>query len=235
MNLVFPRTRRAAFTLIELLTVIAIIAILAYMILPSLSRAREMARRTSCLSNMKQLGLGVMQYTQDYDERLPIAAVGSAGEGKGGWVYYSKFGSGSTDPMFDPSQGAIYPYIKSKQVYVCPDDSNGQTFGNSYSINSCAVISGNTASGLVGSKSLVAFDQIGETAKWMLFSEEKFYKDTTDDGFQLIGTNPFSDRHTDGSVVLFADGHAKWLRRDKIVGDNYQTGGVAPTTAGSCP
>ncbi|BCM93040.1 hypothetical protein IAD21_04927 [Abditibacteriota bacterium] len=229
------QARRAAFTLIELLTVIAIIAILASMLLPSLSRAREMARRTSCMSNMRQLGMGVQQYIQDYDERLPTASVGAAGENQGGWIYYSKFGSGTTDPVFVPSRGAIYPYIKSPQVFVCPDDTNGQNFGNSYAINSCAVISGNTASGLVGSKSQAAFDQIGETTKWMLFSEEKFYKDTTDDGFQLIGTNPFSDRHTDGSIIIFMDGHAKWLRREKIVADNYQTGGVAPATAGSCP
>ncbi|RYX81139.1 type II secretion system protein [bacterium] len=234
MNSSSSRARRAAFTLIELLTVIAIIAILASMLLPSLSRAREMARRTSCASNMRQLTLGVMQYTQDYDERLPTAAVGAAGENQGGWVYYSKFGTASTDPVFVPSKGAIYPYIKSAQVFVCPNDTNGQTFGNSYAINGCAVISGNTASGLVGSKSEAAFTN-GEVSKWMLFSEEKTYRDTTDDGFLFYGTNAFSDRHTDGSVVTFMDGHTKWLRRDKIVSDNYQTGGVPPTTAGQCP
>ncbi len=232
MNSSFVRAPRTAFTLIELLTVIAIIAILASMLLPSLSRAREMARRTSCASNMRQLGLGVMQYTQDYDERLPIAAVGATGAGQGGWVYYSTFGSGTTDPVFDPSKGAIYTYVKSKQIFVCPDDSNGQSFGDSYAINGCAVTSGPTPSGLVGSKIMAAFD---DTTKWMLFSEEKFYKDTTDDGFQAYVTNPFSDRHTDGSVVTFMDGHTKWMRRDKIVADNYQTGGVAPATAGSCP
>lgn len=225
------RARRAAFTLIELLTVIAIIAILASMLLPSLSRAREMARRTSCASNMRQLGLGVMQYTEDYDERLPTAAVGVAGENMGGWVSYSKFGTGTTDPVFTPAKGGLYPYLKSTQIFVCPDDAKGQAFGNSYAINSCAVISGNTASGLVGSKSLAAFD---ETTKWMMFSEEKYYQDTTDDGFQLIGNNPFSDRHTDGSIITFMDGHTKWYRRDKILFDGYQVGGLSsnPTT---CP
>ena len=88
------------------------------------------------------------------------------------------------------------------------------------------------ASGMVGSKSEAAFD---ETTKWMLFSEEKFYKDTTDDGFQKISTNPFSDRHTEGSILTFMDGHAKWYRREKILADNYQTGGVAPTTPTTCP
>src|SRR5690606_1337372 len=64
------RKDRHAFTLIELLVVIAIIAILAAILFPVFARARENARRTSCQSNLKQMGLAIMQYTQDYDERL---------------------------------------------------------------------------------------------------------------------------------------------------------------------
>src|SRR5690606_624654 len=60
------------FTLIELLVVIAIIAILAAILFPVFARARENARRTSCLSNIKNMGLAFMQYTQDYDERMPL-------------------------------------------------------------------------------------------------------------------------------------------------------------------
>lgn len=75
MNLLHTRFRRA-FTLIELLVVIAIIAILAAILFPVFARARENARRTSCLSNLKQIGLGVMQYTQDYDGTYPMAVNG---------------------------------------------------------------------------------------------------------------------------------------------------------------
>ncbi len=70
-----PRTRtesKRAFTLIELLVVIAIIAILAAILFPVFAQAREKARQTSCLSNQKQIGLGFMQYTQDYDETYPM-------------------------------------------------------------------------------------------------------------------------------------------------------------------
>src|SRR5438093_9620550 len=86
------RNGKLGFTLIELLVVIAIIAILAAILFPVFARARENARRSSCQSNLKQLGLGFQMYTQDYDERLPAAGdYGAAGggalvQGGGHWV-----------------------------------------------------------------------------------------------------------------------------------------------------
>ncbi|MDR3710279.1 MAG: DUF1559 domain-containing protein [Capsulimonadaceae bacterium] len=94
--------RRGAFTLIELLVVIAIIAILAAILFPVFATAREKARQTACLSNMKQLGLGVVQYMQDYDECPPCGL--SQSNQPLGWA------------------GQIYPYIKAKNAYVCPSD-----------------------------------------------------------------------------------------------------------------
>ena len=99
----FPSKKRSAFTLIELLVVIAIIAILAAILFPVFARARENARRSSCQSNLKQLSLGVLQYTQDYDEKFP------------GFLY-----SGSRAM---PDQ--IEPYIKSDQIFQCPSETTG--------------------------------------------------------------------------------------------------------------
>src|SRR6478672_6965972 len=94
--------RHDGFTLIELLVVIAIIAILAAILFPVFAQAREKARQTSCLSNQKQIGTGIMMYVQDYDEKYPLAygKYGSA------WAYTFGFDfpagwSNPVDPAFD--------------------------------------------------------------------------------------------------------------------------------------
>ncbi len=102
----------SAFTLIELLVVIAIIAILAAILFPVFARARENARRSSCQSNRKQIGLGVFQYIQDYDEKFPPAiGLGSATGTQAG-------GNGRPVGWADASQ----PYLKSTQIYQCPSE-----------------------------------------------------------------------------------------------------------------
>jgi len=203
--------RRRAFTLIELLVVIAIIAILAAILFPVFARARESARRASCASNLKQLALGFMMYTEDYDERLPNALSNASGENKiGGWMYYTQGAqSSSIRANFDPKLGAIFPYIKNAQVYVCPSDSEGQFTGNSYSMNSCTI-----------EKSLAAFDQ---TTLWMLLGEESTINKSSDDGYFGLVTNTLSDRHLDGSNIAFLDGHVKWYKASTVRTPQYQT------------
>jgi prepilin-type N-terminal cleavage/methylation domain-containing protein/prepilin-type processing-associated H-X9-DG protein len=107
-------TRSKGFTLIELLVVIAIIAILASILFPVFGRARENARRSSCQSNLKQIGLGFIQYTQDYDEKLP--PPGTCPTPGGGCTNADEarsFGSWSQ---------RMHPYIKSVQIYACPSN-----------------------------------------------------------------------------------------------------------------
>ena len=107
---------RKGFTLIELLVVIAIIAILAAILFPVFARARENARRSSCQSNLKQIGLGMIQYSQDYDEKLVNAWFGPGGFGD----------SGPTNGVYK-WMDATQPYLKSTQLFTCPSNSNGLT------------------------------------------------------------------------------------------------------------
>ena len=105
--------KRKGFTLIELLVVIAIIAILASILFPVFARARENARRSSCQSNLKQIGLGLLQYTQDFDEKMPLVYVGQISRGPGdrysGYTWHD----------------CIFPYVKGEQLFNCPS----MTFG----------------------------------------------------------------------------------------------------------
>ena len=117
-----------AFTLIELLVVVAIIALMAAILFPVFGRARENARRSSCQSNLKQIGLGIMQYVQDFDETMPRVYFQNHATsdtipnntGNAGYRVQDE-PTGENNPIVNYKwMDAVFPYIKSEQIFVCP-------------------------------------------------------------------------------------------------------------------
>ena len=226
------KSRRAqGFTLIELLVVIAIIAILAAILFPVFARARENARKTSCLSNLKQIGLGIMQYTQDYDEAYPLGLwdpqVKQTTSGTPGATFlschpYNGCGTGHWVTWMD----IIYPYTKSVQVYVCPSatkDAATPSYAMSNAFTNRAGTSGNydinnTSSGPL---KLAGIQRPSEIVMVMDLNDRTY----------TGGVRPYTIRsrathadptlgsatpHLEGGNVAYADGHAKW-RSDKTI------------------
>lgn len=189
--------RRRGFTLIELLVVIAIIAILAAILFPVFARAREAARQSSCLSNTKQLALGVMSYTQDYDEQLPRSY--DAGAPARGW--------------FD----VIQPYVKNNQVFYCPSDSIhnktvAPSFGNiSYGWNYywLTLLGGSVAYGSAGA-GLAAIQSPAET---VVLADSGMPSNVLPYVVYPWYAGYFPvPIHNTGANVNFADGHSKWMK-----------------------
>lgn len=209
---------RTGFTLIELLVVIAIISILAAILFPVFARARENARRSSCLSNTKQLGLGFMQYTQDYDETYPVI-----GWATGDTATYPNGVVGSNNWML-----RIYPYVKSVQIFSCPSNTidpwkggtSGPTAvaGTSYGASSALLTSGLIPTKLASvqkvSETVLLADSAGSSHPYMINQN-------------YASTRYVSDRHLEGANFCFADGHAKWKKMSRNTADEP----IHPTAA----
>jgi prepilin-type N-terminal cleavage/methylation domain-containing protein/prepilin-type processing-associated H-X9-DG protein len=110
------RTGKSGFTLIELLVVIAIIAILAAILFPVFAQAREKARQTSCLSNLKQLGTAFLMYVQDYDETYPLQSSDAFGV----FPYHDDERVARGMPKVPSWMGSVQPYLKNYGIMVCP-------------------------------------------------------------------------------------------------------------------
>jgi len=192
-------SRRRAFTLIELLVVIAIIAILAAILFPVFAKAREKARCSSCQSNLKQMGVAVLQYVQDYDETFPTSVLGQLG------IQYP--GSAGYRGVFTHG---IQPYIKSAQIYRCPSHSGTEL---SYGYNEYIYDVGRNWSSLASVSNAVA-----GVASVAVISESS-YPGIVNDWDGTDGMNRFrstwSNAHN-GCNVCFADGHVKLVNLGKI-------------------
>lgn len=243
VNVATP-TKKTAFTLIEVLVVISIIAILAAILFPVFARVRENARRSSCLSNLRQIGLGLQQYTQDNDEQNSRS-------------WYVSSGPSSALASYK-WMDAIYPYVKSEQVFNCPSHNlpvniapsasifdsyrfrDGTRWG-SYAANVTyfgdgnfnPFLSRNVASWESPSTTVYVVDGVGRyEIAWQTGNPPI---STTNPRYISVGGFPtVFERHLETSVVLFCDGHAKAQKLEKlaVVGDQ---GRYAPFTVGADP
>jgi len=233
--------RSKGFTLIELLVVIAIIAILASILFPVFGRARENARKTACLSNLKQLGLAVTQYTQDYDEKFPNAGANWAAE---------------TDrAYYKTPKNVLMPYIKSSQIWKCPSDSNwagsGGWGGISYASMMDNWFNGHYFSADGGDQNDARWNQwsaltygtgwrpdgienfdgksiaaVQDTVTKPLFWDQVCWHDgASPNNLQIACGNP------GGRNLVFVDGHAKHMKAPQYAPDN-KTGINQPIPGG---
>jgi len=208
-------TRRHAtgFTLIELLVVIAIIAILAAILFPVFARAREKARQSACNSNIKQLGLALIMYAQDYD---------------GVWAMW---GYGGSDPDDTPANGAytwdtvVAPYIKNDQILICPSNHNYDGGARSRSYAMPRYVSGVNVDLAPAPAATVALFEKGHKTpgKWGDAAAENFFQSHGCTGFGLT-TETW---HQDGKNFVFSDGHAKYYA--------ISSGPFAAVTSNTCP
>ena len=201
-------SRRRGFTLIELLVVIAIIAILAAILFPVFARAREKARQTSCLSNVKQLGLAWLAYAQDYDEMTLRQNQGPTVS------YILPNGSPFTGYMLWPT--TIQPYTKNIQIMNCP--SNAFAWTGTYTGASCY--------GYLSINSGVALASYNHPAETFVLYDVRSAGTFTNQYAPSVGTvaqgyldSGFGILHNDGANVLLADGHAKWYGLQAALGN----------------
>jgi prepilin-type N-terminal cleavage/methylation domain-containing protein/prepilin-type processing-associated H-X9-DG protein len=115
----FSNASRNGFSLIELLVVVAIIAVLSAILLPSLSAAKSSARRTQCISNLRQLGLAAQMYWDDHENLTFRYQLGASNGGRVYWFGWIKNGA-EGEREFDAAQGALYPYLQERGPEVCP-------------------------------------------------------------------------------------------------------------------
>lgn len=182
--------RRSAYTLIELLIVIAIIAVLAAILFPVFARARENARRASCQSNLKQISLGALQYIQDYDERFPLGLTTR--------------GLGNYSTSFD----LLQPYLKSSQLGICPSDTDPPSVNlylpGSKPVSYAANVKITTAP-FLGENPPPSIAQVGQSARLPLIW------DAVNVSMDPVPDVKVRRRHLEGANCLFADGHVKWV------------------------
>ncbi|MFQ6132229.1 MAG: DUF1559 domain-containing protein [Armatimonadota bacterium] len=216
---------RSGFTLIELLVVIAIIAILAAILFPVFAKAREKARTASCLSNVKQITLAFIMYSNDADEAFPATGFNNPG-GNWPWTIWTDYGWGSV--FFDP----IQPYIRNVDLLHCPSDGDRDRWDDwrrpplSYGYNEYLYDANRglyklgALSGVAAGEASIAI--IGECYSTGIFNDWDGGCGATD-GMGRIRYdhyNPCRNRHMEAHNYSYVDGHAKILKRSEVMHDD---------------
>jgi len=228
--------KHRAFTLIELLVVIAIISILASILFPVFARARENARKASCMSNLKQMGLAWIMYTQDYDEKAVKSGTQDMQmNGTILWDGYHNFNAPAGDPnASDPTQSPMYPYMKNTQFTGCPSARNVEpdvwgTTNYGYNLIYIGGYGGfvetnaSSITKLPGATLMpVSLAGIARPAETVLFGDSAYYNTTTNapgrypwlfpPSFKDVWQEDAHALHNDMTNVVFVDGHAKSVK-----------------------
>ena len=225
-----PGHKKTAFTLIELLVVIAIISILAAILFPVFARARENARRTSCLSNLKQIGLSMMMYVQDYDETYPRNRVNYGAEGYKDYLHQ-----------------VLAPYAKNTQIFVCPSSPVQGTSEGGYGVN-VRICTGSTPIKMASVNNTAGTYMMMDFGAWAINTNAstnhigipknaqylpgtgnatgiaRDYDPVVASGYyERFQPDYLSGRHLDGVNIAYADGHAKWQKTTTVFAEFQKT------------
>jgi prepilin-type N-terminal cleavage/methylation domain-containing protein/prepilin-type processing-associated H-X9-DG protein len=233
-----------AFTLIELLVVIAIIAILAAILFPVFAQAKAAAKKTACLSNAKQIGLGHIMYQGDYDDgTVPLGYYASVSLPSYSYQYWYGLMTNSGGITYDWSKGLLQPYMKSVAIQDCPEAtkippaSTPLPFAYALNFNLVQTVAGNYNGTVLNNNMGISAGQIEAPADTVAFADSARFNGTTVVRFPnlfrpsyAIASAKYSTvhgRHGGWANVNWVDGHAKSM---KVSYPNSQPNGVKGKT-----
>jgi prepilin-type N-terminal cleavage/methylation domain-containing protein len=235
-------TPARGFTLIELLVVIAIIAILAAILFPVFAQAKAAAKKTSCVSNVKQIALGAIMYAGDHDDTLPAAARLQGVPGVSGgtrqvywWYSWDFVGSNFTA---DPLGGSIQPYLKNRQIQSCPDAGSLVSYPTQYyKIKMDAygyALNHFLNTGAAGKLNMSSYQEPASTVMGLDAASRMptggFMESTSTILPSRVAAGTSSPtvhgRHTDQTCTFWFDGHAKAMKPSYILPKTV--GGATP-------